>query len=50
MRLPKKKIRIKLEILDLGFGMALDKKLLSINKVNGQTLQVDPKLKIEDYR
>ncbi|CAN5183506.1 hypothetical protein BH11BAC6_BH11BAC6_00800 [soil metagenome] len=46
----KKKIRIKIEVQDLGFGMALDKKLISINKIDGQTLQINPKLKIEDYR
>jgi hypothetical protein len=46
----KKKIRIKIEIYDLGYGMALDKKLISVNKVDGQTFQINPKLKIEDYR
>lgn len=45
----KKKIRIKMEVQDLGFGMAVDKKLISINKVDGQTFQISPKLKIEDY-
>ena len=46
----KKKIRLKAEVQDLGFGMALEKKLISINKVDGQTFQINPKLKIEDYR
>ena len=46
----KKKIRIKTEVRDLGFGMVLSTKLLSVSKVDGQTLQVNKKLKIEDYR
>jgi hypothetical protein len=46
----KTKIRIKMTVRDLGPGMALSTKLLSINKVDGQTYQINPKLKIEDYR
>ena len=46
----KKKIRIKAEVRDLGFGMALSTKLLTVSKVVGQTFQINNKLKIEDYR
>jgi hypothetical protein len=46
----KKKIRIKTEVRDLGLGMALCTNLLSVSKVDGQTLQINKKLKIEDYR
>jgi hypothetical protein len=46
----KKKIRIKTEVRDLGLGMALCTRLLSVNKVDGQTFQVSKKLKIDDYR
>jgi hypothetical protein len=46
----KKKIRIKTEVRDLGLGMALCTRLLSVNKVDGQTFQVGKKLKIDDYR
>lgn len=46
----KKKIRIKTEVRDLGFGMALSTKFLSVTKIDGQTFQISRKLKIEDYR
>lgn len=46
----KKKIRIKAEVKDLGTGMALSKDLISINKVDGETLQINKKFKIEDYQ
>lgn len=46
----KKKVRIKMNVRDLGFGMALSTKLITINKVDGQTYQINPKLKIEDYQ
>jgi hypothetical protein len=46
----KKKIRLKMTVRNLGLGMALCTKLISVNKVDGQTYQVNPKLKIEDYR
>lgn len=46
----KKKIRIKIEVRDLGFEMALSTNLLSVTKVDGQTFQISRKLKIEDYR
>lgn len=46
----KKKIRIKLDVQDLGLGMALSTKIRSVAKIDGQTRQVNPKLKIEDYR
>jgi hypothetical protein len=45
----KMKIRIRMEVKDLGYGMVLDKKLLSLQKVPGQTSQINPKMKIEDY-
>ena len=46
----KKKIRIKAEVKDLGKGMALSTNLISINKVDGETLQINKKFKIEDYQ
>ena len=46
----KTKIRIKTEIRDLGNGMALCTKLISADKVVGETLQNNKKLKINDYR
>jgi len=45
----KMKIRIRMEVKDLGYGMALDKKIISLQKAPGQTFQVNPKMKIEDY-
>ena len=45
----KKKIRIKAEVHDLGMRMVLSIKVVSIIKLDGQTLQRDKKFKIEDY-
>jgi hypothetical protein len=45
----KKKVRIKLEIEDLRNGMALNTKFISVDKVDGETLQNDKKSRIEDY-
>ncbi len=44
------KIRIKVEGKDLGNGMFLCQKLISIEKINGQTYQIRSKFKIEDYQ
>jgi len=46
----KKKIRIKVQVRDLGFGMALSIKLLSVIKIDGRTQPQDNKWKIEDYQ
>jgi hypothetical protein len=45
-----KKITIKVESKNLGNGMFLCEKLISVGKVDGQTRQVQKKFKIEDYR
>ena len=45
----KMKIRIRLEVKDLGYGMVLDRKIISLQQVPGQTLQINRKMKIEDY-
>ena len=45
----KKKIRINLEVRELGYGMDLSTKIISVNKMDGQTLQVNKKFRIEDY-
>ncbi|MEO6452776.1 MAG: hypothetical protein ABIN97_01825 [Ginsengibacter sp.] len=45
----KKKIRIKMQIRDLGNSMALCTKLISIRKIDGQTFPINKKLKAEDY-
>ncbi len=44
-----KKIRINLVGNYLGNGMLLCKKLISVDKVDGQTLQIQKKFKIDDY-
>ncbi len=46
----KKKIKIKAAVKDLGTGMVFCTNLMSINEVNGETLQNIKKLKIEDYQ
>ncbi|MEP7318176.1 MAG: hypothetical protein ABI921_05535 [Panacibacter sp.] len=46
----KKKIRLKLEVRELGNKMAFCTKLVSVNKVNGQTFMISRKFKIEDYK
>ena len=46
----KQKIRVKIEGRKLGYGMVLATKLLAVTKIDGQTFQINPKMKIEDYR
>ena len=44
-----KKIRIKVEGKNLGNGMLRCEKLISIEKIDGHTFQVQKKFKIDDY-
>ena len=44
-----KKIRIKVEEKNLGNGMLRCEKLISIDKIDGHTFQVQKKFKIDDY-
>jgi len=46
----KKKVRLILDVHDLGFGMALATKVISANKIDGQTSRSDKKFLTEDYR
>lgn len=43
-------VRIKAEIKNMGNGLVLCEKLISIDKVKGETHQRSRKLKIEDYQ
>lgn len=45
----KMKVRINMEVKDIGYGMALEKRIISLKKISGQTFQINPKMKIEDY-
>jgi hypothetical protein len=44
-----KKIRIKAQVKNLGNDMFVCEKLISVEKVQGRTFQVQEKFKIEDY-
>ncbi len=46
----KKKIRIKVESKDLANGLLICTKLISIDKLNGVTMQQEKKFKIDDYK
>jgi len=46
----KKKVRLILDVHDLGLSMALATKIISANKIDGQILQYDRKFRIDDYR
>jgi len=46
----KKKVRLILDVQNLGLGMALATKVISADKIDGQTSRFDKKLLIEDYR
>lgn len=46
----KKKVRIKMEVHELGNKMAFCTKLIAVNKVDGQTFIISRKFKIEDYK
>ena len=46
----KKKVRLLLNVHDLGFGMALATEIISANKIDGQISRYDRKFRIEDYR
>ena len=46
----KKKIRIKAQSKDLGNGLSICTKLISVDKLDGLTMQKEKKFKIEDYQ
>ncbi len=46
----KKKVRIVVDVQNLGHGLALATKIISANKIDGQIPQFDKKLRIEDYQ
>ena len=50
LQMSKKKIRLKVQGKDLGNGMVICKNLISIYKIDGVTLQVQKKYKIDDYQ
>jgi hypothetical protein len=45
----KKKVRLILDVHDLGLGMALATKIISANKIDAQTSRNNKKFLIEDY-